>query len=41
MPDEIVALLDAWDRATLFAAPTMVKRLVAAPAAGPGVRSIV
>ena len=31
-PDEIVALLDAWDRASFFAAPTMVKRLVAAPA---------
>jgi len=29
---EIVALLDAWDRALFFAAPTMVKRLVAAPA---------
>ncbi len=31
-PDEIVALLDAWDRASFFAAPTMAKRLVAAPA---------
>ncbi|HET9047219.1 MAG TPA: AMP-binding protein [Casimicrobiaceae bacterium] len=29
---EIVALLDGWDRALFFAAPTMVKRLVAAPA---------
>ncbi len=29
---EIVALLDAWDRACFFAAPTMVKRLVASPA---------
>jgi long-chain acyl-CoA synthetase len=32
--DEIVALLAAWDRACFFAAPTMVKRLVAAPALG-------
>jgi long-chain acyl-CoA synthetase len=31
-PDEIVALLDAWDRASFFAAPTMAKRLVGAPA---------
>ncbi|HYQ99497.1 MAG TPA: AMP-binding protein, partial [Casimicrobiaceae bacterium] len=31
-PDEIVALLDAWAAASFFAAPTMVKRLVAAPA---------
>jgi long-chain acyl-CoA synthetase len=31
-PAEIVALLDAWDRACFFAAPTMVKRLVEAPA---------
>jgi len=31
-PDEIVALLDAWDRVSFFAAPTMAKRLVAAPA---------
>jgi len=30
-PDEIVALLDAWDRASFFAAPTMAKRLLAAP----------
>jgi acyl-CoA synthetase (AMP-forming)/AMP-acid ligase II len=29
---EIIALLDAWDRALFFAAPTMVKRLIAAPA---------
>jgi long-chain acyl-CoA synthetase len=33
-PDEIVALLAAWDRASFFAAPTMVKRLVRAPAIG-------
>ncbi len=33
-PDEIGALLDTWDRACFFAAPTMVKRLVAAPALG-------
>ncbi len=33
-PDEIVALLAAWDRASFFAAPTMVKRLVRAPALG-------
>ncbi len=32
--DEIVALLGAWDRACFFAAPTMVKRVVAAPAIG-------
>ena len=32
--DEIFALLAAWDRAGFFAAPTMVKRLVAAPAIG-------
>jgi long-chain acyl-CoA synthetase len=31
-PDEIVALLDAWDRTSFFAAPTMAKRLVSAPA---------
>jgi long-chain acyl-CoA synthetase len=29
---EIVSLLDTWDRALFFAAPTMVKRLIAAPA---------
>jgi acyl-CoA synthetase (AMP-forming)/AMP-acid ligase II len=29
--DEILGLLSAWDRAGFFAAPTMVKRLVAAP----------
>jgi len=29
--DEIFALVSAWDRAGFFAAPTMVKRLVAAP----------
>ena len=33
-PAEIFALLGAWDRASFFAAPTMVKRLVLAPAAG-------
>jgi len=31
-PPEIVALLDAWDHACFFAAPTMVKRLVESPA---------
>ena len=31
---EIVDLISAWDRASFFAAPTMVKRLVAAPALG-------
>jgi long-chain acyl-CoA synthetase len=30
--DEIFALLDAWDGALLFAAPTMVRRLCASPA---------
>ena len=33
-PDEICRLLGAWDRACFFAAPTMVKRLVTAPALG-------
>ncbi len=33
-PGEIVALLDAWDRALFFAAPTMLRRLVAAPDVG-------
>jgi len=33
-PEEIVALLDSWGAASFFAAPTMVKRLVAAPALG-------
>jgi len=33
-PAEIFALLEAWDRASFFAAPTMVKRLVRAPAIG-------
>ncbi len=32
--DEICRLLDAWDRARFFAAPTMVNRLVKAPALG-------
>ena len=32
--DEICRLLDAWDRACFFAAPTMVNRLVTAPALG-------
>ncbi len=31
-PAEIVTLLDAWDHALFFAAPTMVKRLVQSPA---------
>ena len=29
--DEVLSLISAWDRAGFFAAPTMVKRLVAAP----------
>ena len=33
-PGEIVALLERWDRVCFFAAPTMVKRLVAHPALG-------
>jgi long-chain acyl-CoA synthetase len=33
-PAEIVGLLNAWDRASFFAAPTMVKRLVGSPALG-------
>ena len=33
-PDETLALLGAWDRASFFAAPTMVKRLVQSPALG-------
>ncbi|MEO8740194.1 MAG: AMP-binding protein [Casimicrobiaceae bacterium] len=31
-PAEIVALLERWDRACFFAAPTMLKRLIAHPA---------
>ena len=31
-PEEILALLSAWDRACMFAAPTMLQRLVASPA---------
>jgi long-chain acyl-CoA synthetase len=33
-PDEVLSLVSAWDRAGFFAAPTMVKRLVAAPGIG-------
>ena len=33
-PAEIVALIGTWDRASFFAAPTMVKRLVRAPVLG-------
>jgi long-chain acyl-CoA synthetase len=33
-PSEIASLLKAWDRASLFAAPTMVKRFVEYPAVG-------
>lgn len=33
-PGELVALLERWDRVCFFAAPTMVKRLVAHPALG-------
>jgi long-chain acyl-CoA synthetase len=31
-PEEIFALFDAWPRASMFAAPTMIKRLVGCPA---------
>jgi long-chain acyl-CoA synthetase len=31
-PEEIFALFDAWPRMSMFAAPTMIKRLVACPA---------
>ena len=31
-PEEIFALIGAWPRASMFAAPTMIKRLVACPA---------
>ena len=31
-PEEIVALFNAWPRMSMFAAPTMIKRLVACPA---------
>ena len=31
-PDEIFALFDPWPRTSMFAAPTMIKRLVACPA---------
>ncbi len=31
-PDEIAALINHWPRTSMFAAPTMIKRLVAAPA---------
>jgi long-chain acyl-CoA synthetase len=31
-PDEIFRLFDAWPRASMFAAPTMVKRLIECPA---------
>lgn len=31
-PEEIFALFDAWPRASMFAAPTMIKRLVDCPA---------
>ena len=33
-PDEIFSLFDAWPRASMFAAPTMIKRLVDSPADG-------
>ena len=32
-PEEIFALIDAWPRASMFAAPTMIKRLIECPAA--------
>ncbi len=31
-PDEVAALFNAWPRMSMFAAPTMIKRLVACPA---------
>ncbi|MBI2714953.1 MAG: AMP-binding protein [Rhizobiales bacterium] len=31
-PEEVFALIDAWPRASMFAAPTMIKRLVSCPA---------
>ena len=31
-PEEVVALFNAWPRMSMFAAPTMIKRLVACPA---------
>jgi long-chain acyl-CoA synthetase len=31
-PEEIIALFNAWPRMSMFAAPTMIKRLVACPA---------
>ncbi|HLA19998.1 MAG TPA: AMP-binding protein, partial [Pseudolabrys sp.] len=31
-PEEVFALIDAWPRASMFAAPTMIKRLVECPA---------
>ncbi len=33
-PSEVVSMLERWDRSCFFAAPTMVKRLVAHPAMG-------
>jgi long-chain acyl-CoA synthetase len=31
-PEEVIALFNAWPRTSMFAAPTMIKRLVACPA---------
>ncbi len=31
-PEEVLALFEAWPRASMFAAPTMIKRLVSCPA---------
>jgi long-chain acyl-CoA synthetase len=31
-PEEVIALINAWPRVSMFAAPTMIKRLVACPA---------
>jgi long-chain acyl-CoA synthetase len=31
-PEEVIALINAWPRMSMFAAPTMIKRLVACPA---------
>jgi long-chain acyl-CoA synthetase len=32
-PEEVIPLINAWPRVSMFAAPTMIKRLVACPAA--------
>ena len=42
-PEEIFALFEAWPRASMFAAPTMIKRLVESPAECPSenIRTII